>query len=152
MKKQYVMGFAFFMIDGNKFVALINKSSGWQSGMINGLGGKIKENESPIEAMKREFREEFGSSIGIWNGAWQQISVVEFENAIIYVFKNEASIMLNRYFSYTTEEGVVRIYKVKDLMHYENFVPHVLWSIGLCLEKNLPEVSSIRINTNIEHT
>lgn len=57
--KRYVVGFMFS--EDRQFVALIRKNRPeWQAGKLNGIGGKIEEGETPIEAMVREFREETG--------------------------------------------------------------------------------------------
>lgn len=55
----YVAGFAFNpTLD---CVLLIEKAHPeWQAGLMNGVGGKIKPNETSLEAMKREFEEETG--------------------------------------------------------------------------------------------
>lgn len=48
-------------------VLLIRKNRpAWQAGKLNGIGGKIEPNETPIEAMRREFWEEAGLSITDW--------------------------------------------------------------------------------------
>ena len=56
---RYVCG---FMFDGFKEnVVLIKKNRPeWQAGFLNGVGGKIEDGESPVEAMGREFCEEAG--------------------------------------------------------------------------------------------
>lgn len=60
--KKYVLGFMFsdlFETEGE--VALIRKTKPeWQKGKLNGIGGKIEDDESPISAMIREFYEETG--------------------------------------------------------------------------------------------
>jgi len=55
--KNYVLG---FMFDSYyRRVLLIAKNHPeWQKGRLNGIGGKIEDNESPMHAMEREFREE----------------------------------------------------------------------------------------------
>jgi len=54
----YVVGLAF---DDDENVALIRKERPeWQKGFLNGVGGKIKEGESSLAAMVREFEEETG--------------------------------------------------------------------------------------------
>lgn len=56
----YVAGFLFS--ENLLSVALIRKEKpAWQKGCLNAIGGKIEENETPFEAMKREFTEEAGS-------------------------------------------------------------------------------------------
>jgi 8-oxo-dGTP diphosphatase len=57
--KKYVVGFMFST--DLQFVALIRKNRPeWQAGKLNGIGGKIEEDESPRDAMIREFYEETG--------------------------------------------------------------------------------------------
>ena len=57
--KSYVLGFLFSPSRGQ--VLLIEKRRPeWQAGKYNGLGGKIENGESSLEAMEREFKEEAG--------------------------------------------------------------------------------------------
>jgi 8-oxo-dGTP diphosphatase len=52
---EYVVGFLFN--ESLDQIALIRKEKpDWQRGKINGIGGKIEENESPEQAMRREFK------------------------------------------------------------------------------------------------
>lgn len=63
----YVLGFLFD--DDFRRVVLIKKKHGPPSilGMWNGVGGKIDScEEMPIEAMRREFREEAGVRVNNW--------------------------------------------------------------------------------------
>jgi 8-oxo-dGTP diphosphatase len=65
MKKRYVVGFAF-----NRFetaLALILKARpDWQKGKFNGIGGHIEQDESPKDAMDREWQEETQSDAIDW--------------------------------------------------------------------------------------
>lgn len=55
----YVCGFMFSR--GWSQLALIRKAKpAWQRGKLNGIGGKIEDGESPMDAMLREFKEETG--------------------------------------------------------------------------------------------
>lgn len=54
-----VCGFCF--TDDGKRVVLIQKAKPtWQKGLLNGVGGKQELNETPQQAMAREFMEECG--------------------------------------------------------------------------------------------
>jgi len=56
-RKYYVVGFL-FNTNGSQ-VKLIRKSRpDWQAGRLNGIGGKIEDDEVPKQAMQREFLEE----------------------------------------------------------------------------------------------
>jgi len=59
MITKYVAGFMFDM--RNKLVALVQKDRpNWQKGLFNAIGGHVEENEAPLDAMVREFKEETG--------------------------------------------------------------------------------------------
>ena len=61
--RRYVLGFVFDR--AYHHVLLIRKSRPeWQAGRLNGLGGKIAENESPEEALERELHEETAGRLG----------------------------------------------------------------------------------------
>src|ERR1035441_7279489 len=74
MKEQnYVVGFMFDKDMMN--VALIRKRKpAWQSGLLNGIGGKIEEGEMPFDAMSREFKEEAG--IDVPTGDWENFAAM----------------------------------------------------------------------------
>ena len=55
----YVAGFLFSQ-DLTHVVLLEKQSPAWQKGLFNGVGGKIEDGESPIQAMVRECEEETG--------------------------------------------------------------------------------------------
>jgi len=61
----YVVGFLF---SGDlKRVALVKKNRpDWQSGLLNGIGGKVENGESSVDAITREFNEEAGLLITQW--------------------------------------------------------------------------------------
>lgn len=53
----YVAGFCFDK-SLQKVLLIFKKKPAWQKGKLNAIGGKIEENETPLQAMKREFKEE----------------------------------------------------------------------------------------------
>jgi 8-oxo-dGTP pyrophosphatase MutT (NUDIX family) len=62
MIKEYVLGFAFKR--STREVVLIEKKLEDGKRYLNGIGGKIEENESALHAMQREFEEEVGIYVG----------------------------------------------------------------------------------------
>lgn len=77
-KIKYVVGFAF---DGDQ-VLLIEKNRGpsFLIGKLNGVGGKVEEGESFIEAVEREFIEETACPINL---KWTYAIEIEYDNCII---------------------------------------------------------------------
>ena len=63
---EYVVGFYFDL--GRNSVVLIRKAHPeWETGLLNGVGGKIEGEETPLRAMQREFLEETGKKVDDWN-------------------------------------------------------------------------------------
>jgi len=58
-----------FLFDSSfELVVLVKKNRPlWQAGFWNGVGGHIENNETPYNAVVREFNEEAGLSITNWN-------------------------------------------------------------------------------------
>jgi 8-oxo-dGTP diphosphatase len=81
----YALGFLF--ITGNEegpAVVLIRKNKPeWQAGKLNGVGGKIEEGEEPIDAMRREWKEETGETREVW----EQFLTLEFPKATVFCFR-----------------------------------------------------------------
>jgi len=66
-EQRFVLGFLFTR--ELRQVALIRKQRpSWQRGLLNGIGGHIElSDNSPAEAMRREFRKETGLEITEWS-------------------------------------------------------------------------------------
>jgi len=80
--QDYVLGFAFS--NDNKRVALIKKNRpAWQKDKYNGIGGKIIENEQPIQAMIREFKEE----TGVEEYGFQEFAKLDFSTGYVFCYK-----------------------------------------------------------------
>jgi 8-oxo-dGTP diphosphatase len=58
--KRYVLGFA-FSLDATKVVLIRKTRPEWQKGRFNGVGGRMEMDETPLQAMEREWREETNS-------------------------------------------------------------------------------------------
>jgi 8-oxo-dGTP diphosphatase len=60
----YCVGSVFYR---DASVALVQKlNPKWQKGLFNGIGGKIEEGETPLQAMDREWNEETGHPAPTW--------------------------------------------------------------------------------------
>lgn len=62
----FVVGFL-FTHDHEKVVLIEKKRPTWQSGKLNGVGGKIEGEEAAVDAMAREFEQETGVAFGGWS-------------------------------------------------------------------------------------
>lgn len=121
---EYVVGFLFHK---NKVVLIEKTKPDWQRGKLNGVGGKIKQGEAPVEAMRREFREETGA--GVYG--WRHFCTIKLSNGgHVYFFSAEGK----RHIETTTEEPVqwVGINQLKKL----NRLPNLDWLIPLAREAN----------------
>lgn len=107
-KYGYVLGFLFNV--SNQSVLLVKKNKPeFQKGLLNGIGGKIEEGETPLEAMKREFREETGISDEL---DWSHFLTYKFRN-------NKESFKMYCYKSFVFETpSFLRINDVGEL-NYE---------------------------------
>lgn len=84
MKNQYVNGFLFSSA-GEVVTLILKNKPAWQRGRLNGLGGHIEENETPLAAMTREFREE-SDGYNIKN--WEHFCTLEGEKFQMYCFRS----------------------------------------------------------------
>ncbi len=123
--KRYVAGFLFS--PGKHEVVLIRKNKPeWQAGLLNGIGGKIEDNETAIDAMCREFKEETGLVISDWK-PFTRLSgngwTVEFFHASAENYREAQT---------TTDEKVEIIY-VDDL-RFMSPISNLLWLIPMALD------------------
>ncbi|WP_173200839.1 NUDIX domain-containing protein [Geobacter sp. SVR] len=134
--KRYVVGFVF--TENRQEVALIQKArsrSGfeWQIGKLNGLGGKIRDNEAPRDAMVREFEEESGIHI-MWD-EWELCGKSGDRRTYeVVVFRAFSDSILGKLA--TTDEGEVALYRVVDLPGLP-IVRALSWLIPLVLYQDL---------------
>lgn len=136
----YVCGFCFDPT--GKQVVLIKKNRPeWQAGLLNGVGGKIEENELIHEAMEREFLEETGVEIKDWKLFCEYTG----KDYIVYFFK-AFSLEYDKVKSKTDEE--VDVYKVselnwdmKDIDRLRNrTIDNLKWLIPLALDSKINTV------------
>lgn len=137
MKTRYVAGFLFSKDGAN--VALIEKSKPeWQKDKLNGIGGKIEDNESSLQAMQREFKEEAGLDIENWTPfcvlTGNDASYVDNGNNFEVHFFSHFSDAV--YLVRTIETEKVVCVSVKHL-EFISTVPNLKWLIPLALERGL---------------
>jgi len=118
---RFVVGFLF---DNDK-VALIKKTHpDWQRGKLNGIGGHMENNESPLDAIIREFKEE--ADLEVRN--WEHYCTLSYSgDCILYFFA--ANIAPNSRIKSNTEE-IVNWYPLKQLDKL-NVIPILRWLIPM---------------------
>lgn len=62
---EYCLGFA-FNTTLDQVILIKKEQPKWQKGLLNGVGGKVEKGETPLKAMRREFREETGVDFEGW--------------------------------------------------------------------------------------
>lgn len=84
--QEYVLGFM-FSDDLDSLLLIRKQRPVWQAGRLNGVGGKVEAEESPLYAMIREFREE----TGVAHTDWVAFQVLEFPGARVTCFAAASS-------------------------------------------------------------
>lgn len=81
---QYVLGFAFNSHKDS--VLLVKKKFGPKVniGRLNGVGGELKSDEKPSDAMEREFKEKTGCT-----AIWERIGTLVGEGWLVYIYKGK---------------------------------------------------------------
>jgi 8-oxo-dGTP diphosphatase len=128
----YVAGFLFS--EDRLHVALIEKNTAnkpgqqWQHGLLNGIGGKIEEGETPSDAIAREFSEEAGIQIA----SWEQFCVLVWRGRKIYFFRAFGNLDGVK----TMTDETVRRVSVGLISGYR-IVPNLAWLVPMALDKGI---------------
>jgi 8-oxo-dGTP diphosphatase len=124
-EKQYVLGFLF---DPEKSTVLLiqKKRPDWQSGRLNGIGGKINPGEVPLAAMIREFEEETTVILT----RWTRFAEMSGDGFRIYCYKA---------FSYSIGATKTATDEEVFCIRLDNFLncpvmPNLAWLIPLALD------------------
>ncbi len=124
-KQEYVVGFIFS--EDKKRVALIRKNRpAWQAGCLNGIGGKIDGEESPIHCMVRECEEETNAHIPV--SSWTPYAEFFGHWGKVHVFSSTFNLELLE----SPESEPIEIHEVKDL-HNQKLTPNVLFLVPMAL-------------------
>ena len=138
VRTRYVLGFAF--TDSGEKVVLIRKGRpAYQKDRLNGLGGRVNDAETLIDAMTREFEQECGLRVD--QQRWIFYSTMLRDNAEITCYT--CDLKTGEHVDTKTDEEV-GIYPVSELYGYP-LVPHVDWLVPLARDKSMmPATLKIR--------
>lgn len=128
IKVKYVAGFLFRY--NGKEVALIEKNKPYfLAGKLNGIGGKIDlleegKAEEPLEAIRREFKEETGADVS----DWEKFCVLRGKTWEVTFFKSFGDFPIQ-----SIEQEQVNWYPVSRLDMLP-IVPNLKWLIPMALD------------------
>lgn len=143
--KNYVVGFLFN--SEMTRVLLIHKRHGPQCVIEkwNGVGGKIEANESPYQAMVREFEEEAG--ISTREHEWRRFTTLVGTTATVHFFWMKDSCLLQQARDCTDEETGTFLTSDIGLDNVVVVVPNLRWMIPfLCDETVCHELPDINFD------
>lgn len=128
--KHYTVGFCF--THDLAEVCLIEKCKPeWQKGLLNGVGGRIENNETIIDCMEREFEEEAGLRIRGWKHFISGDIRCHQGNCIVHYF----SVTSDRFMPMYVPQEQVSWYTVKDILegHFSHIVPNLVWMLPMAM-------------------
>jgi 8-oxo-dGTP diphosphatase len=122
---RYCVGFM-FSPDMSQVVLVRKNRPDWQKGLLNGVGGKLKSGESPLNGMIREFHEETGLH---WED-WKPLARLDSYFATVWFFwtvsdrYNEAS---------TRTDEKIGTHHTVSIQHHSDVVPNSRWLIPMAM-------------------
>lgn len=124
----YVLGFAFQGGPGmDTDVTLIwKKRPEWQAGKLNGVGGLLQSNETPVQAMVWEFREETGVVTQVTN--WDYVCTMSTPEWEVIVYRG--------FFEHNPVTQTDEYVTIADTRHLpEQCIANIPWLVGMCLDR-----------------
>ena len=122
---RYVLGFL-FSPDLEEVVLVEKTKPVWQAGLLNGVGGKIEDGETSVDAMVREFHEETGVHVV----GWRPFSKMTGSDWTCDIFAAASSSY--DYCVTTTAKDKVTIIKTHDQYDYD-VVSNLRWLVPMAI-------------------
>lgn len=131
MKKSHmVVGFLFNRAK-NGVILIQKKKPKWMAGKFNGVGGKIEADEEPVEAMRREFKEETGVSVKNWDC----VAILRGpDNEVCFFCATASNDVLGRCAS--VEQELVVDADYPEVLE-DPIMPNLKWLLPLCLDDSI---------------
>lgn len=125
---KYVVGLVFHE-DLSKIAMIRKNRPEWQKGLLNGVGGKIEEGETPLQAIIRETEEEFGIVIDHWD----HMIDLQYDHAPceLSIFRTKVCNATYNNITSMTDEEAVSI-DIANLDHM-NVLNNLQWLIRMAL-------------------
>lgn len=129
---EYAVGF----VHTDDLVALIRKDRPeWQAGFLNGIGGKLEKDETPLEAMIRECKEEAGRYVG----PWEHFLTLEGTTARVFCFAvyDEDEEHIWKLTQQPGESEPIEVHNMANLNSGGSFntVPNLKWIVPLMMQR-----------------
>ena len=128
---EYVTGYLFdSYLDRVLLIKKNGKAVSTHKDKFHGIGGKVEPKEKPIQAMRREFKEETGLSISKWNCFGE----LHARGDVIYLFSARNEKIVN--FKQKTDEEVdmFNVFSFfKNLLVSYVIVPNTYWMVNMAI-------------------
>jgi len=134
---QYVVGFMFSA--DLRFVLLVLKNRpDWQRGKLNGIGGKIEDDESPDQAMRREFLEE----AAIDTDDWLRFATLGDDRGwIIHFYYAKGDINKAK----TVTDEILMAIPLWNLNREPRLIPNLTWLIPMALSMQKERIDYFQV-------
>lgn len=134
---RYVVGFM-FSAELRTVLLMIKNRPDWQRGKLNGIGGRIEENETPEQAMQREFAEE----TNVYETGWNLFATLSDERGwIVHFFYAKGDIGKAE----TVTDETVIPFSLKDLGDDPAIIPNLTWLIPMALSMQRERIDHFEI-------
>lgn len=130
-KQEYSCGFV--KLTGNPYdqvLLLRKKNPTWQAGLLNGVGGKVEEDETPLQSMQREWHEE---SLGSEEQQWTRFCTLELQFAVVHFFKATADIKTLAHLQGGQNDKGERyeVHSLERALTRRDIIPNLRWLLPL---------------------
>lgn len=131
---RYVLGFVF--LNSHEVVLLLKNRPKWQVGLHNGVGGHIERDETPLNAMQREWKEEVRCPHYV---EWEQYALLARYDGtspfVINVFRGFIPAGGVQYGDITSREDQLVVIADPHALP-DNCISNLSWLIPMALDTN----------------
>jgi 8-oxo-dGTP diphosphatase len=138
---KYVAGFI-FSPERDRVLLIRKNRPDFQAGKLNGIGGKVEQDETYLQAMMRETYEESGLIIH----EWTNFAILNHQNYCIHFYMSISDYYCD-FFNKTDEK--IEIHIVNQLSIRNDLMNHIRWLVPLSLNTDIKfpiEYTDIGVN------